>query len=124
MADETITPKAAATIGKSQNYAEFSSVDSVNSISLFLRLNVIQPKLFYKQQLHNFRRILAHCRSQHQFVGFLIGFAPKAPGGWRTPRRSAPFVGQWNSRQRPGLRRPSAAFPQRHQARHLCSLPS
>jgi len=35
---------------------------------------------------------------------------PKAPEVWRTPRRSALFVSHRHSRQRPGLRRPSAAF--------------
>jgi hypothetical protein len=34
----------------------------------------------------------------------------KAPEGWRTPGRFALFVHRQNSRQRFGLRRPSAAF--------------
>jgi hypothetical protein len=40
---------------------------------------------------------------------------PKAPEGWRTPRRFARFVRRQHSRQRLGLRRPSAACPRRHE---------
>ena len=38
---------------------------------------------------------------------------PQAPGGWRSPRRFAPLSSRRPTRQRPGLRRPSAAFPRR-----------
>jgi hypothetical protein len=36
--------------------------------------------------------------------------AGKAPGGWRSPRRFAQFGGHRQTRQRLGLRQPSAAF--------------
>jgi hypothetical protein len=35
---------------------------------------------------------------------------PKAPEDWRTPKRFALFASRQTTRQRPGLRRPSAAF--------------
>jgi hypothetical protein len=35
---------------------------------------------------------------------------PKAPEGWRSPRRFAPFERHRQTRQRLGVRRPSAAF--------------
>ena len=40
----------------------------------------------------------------------VICFVSKAPEGWRTPGRFARFVAHPNSRERPGVRRPSAAF--------------
>jgi hypothetical protein len=47
---------------------------------------------------------------------FVFNSVPaKAPEGWRTPRRFAPFGGQRSTRQRPGLRWPSTAFSSRTQ---------
>jgi len=43
----------------------------------------------------------AHCQ---------IAGRPKAPEGWRTPKRFALCLRRQNSRQRFGLRRSSAAF--------------
>jgi hypothetical protein len=34
----------------------------------------------------------------------------KAPEGWRTPKRFAPFASRRRTRQRPGVRRPFSAF--------------
>ena len=45
-----------------------------------------------------------------RFTSAATSARPKAPGDWRSPRRFAPFGHHRPTRQRLGLRRPSAAF--------------
>jgi hypothetical protein len=49
-----------------------------------------------------------------RFTSAATSARPKAPGDWRSPRRFAPSGHHRPPRQRLGLRRPSAAFPRRH----------
>ena len=44
------------------------------------------------------------------WVDGFVDWCSNAPEGWRTPGRFAEFVAHPDSRQRPGVRRPSAAF--------------
>jgi hypothetical protein len=47
----------------------------------------------------------------------IVSRPPKAPEGWRTPRRFARFVRHQSTRQRFGVRWPPTAFPRRNQIR-------
>ena len=57
---------------------------------------------------------LGHCwGARSSRLPFSASRPPKAPEGWRTPRRFARFVGQRPTRQRHGVRWPSTAFSPR-----------
>ena len=81
---------------------------------------------------HNFpSSVGAACFALTELEIFLIRDSPKAPGGWRTPRRFAISAGPGDfrrmatfrlARQRLGLRRPSAAFSRRHNHRDNVQL--
>ena len=69
---------------------------------------------------------LGHCRgARPSRLPFPASRPPKAPEGWRTPRRFAPSGDHRSTRQRLGLRWPSTAFSPRTKSAHkfISTLP-